>query len=596
MVVGRLNKIKVGFIIQARMQSTRLPNKVLMPIPFITGKPILKWIIDELNKSKFHSDIIIATSINEENKILEKYCKKNNIACFRGDEDNVLSRFISITKSNKFDVIVRLTGDNPIIDITILDSVIEFHHKNKNDYTQTKGLPIGMNFEIIDPETMLGLEFKKLNNDEKEHVTLYIRNNKPYKKGTYLIAGRKDQVENLRLTIDYPSDYVVLSTILAQVNKSVQPGMELIYKTLKEHPWLFDVNRSNIQKQPLANEKAKIREVVSNYKVLKRQTFTQNNYKIVPIRHQDMFDIMKWRNEQIYHLRQNNPLTIEDQNNYYTNTITNLFEQNQPSQILFSYLENDICIGYGGLVHINWIDKNAEISFIINTALEKKYFQKHWGIYLSLIEQVAFQELQFHKIYTYAFDLRPHLYEAIERAGYKKEATLDKHCYFEGTFKDVIIHSKFNDNVKLRRANLEDIDKTYEWASDPLIRNFSFNTSKIDKKDHVRWFANKIQSESCVYYIAEIEGVAIGSIRFDITNKIALISYLLNPNFQGRGLGKKILREGVNQLYLEKNVDCIVGLVFKSNIASIKNFESLGYEKTDYNEDCIKYVKRTKTK
>ena len=107
-------------------------------------------------------------------------------------------------------------------------------------------------------------------------------------------------------------------------------------------------------------------------------------------------------------------------------------------------MEDNKCIGYGGLVHINWIDKNAEISFVMNTELERNQFQMHWVNYLGIIEQLAFKELKLYKIFTYAFDLRPHLYSAIEFAGFQKEAVLKKHCLFHGEFKDVVIHSKFN--------------------------------------------------------------------------------------------------------------------------------------------------------
>ena len=180
------------------------------------------------------------------------------------------------------------------------------------------------------------------------------------------------------------------------------------------------------------------------YKVLNKQVFRSKGFSIVPIRHEDRFDIMKWRNEQIYHLRQNKQLTGEDQDAYFHNIINKLFDQTQPKQILFSYLENDTCIGYGGLVHINWIDKNAEISFIMNTELETEYFQKHWKTFLDLIVQVAFKELKLHKIYTYAFDLRPKLYEALKESGFEEAVRLKEHCLFDNIYIDVIIHSKFN--------------------------------------------------------------------------------------------------------------------------------------------------------
>lgn len=151
---------------------------------------------------------------------------------------------------------------------------------------------------------------------------------------------------------------------------------------------------------------------------------------------------MNWRNEQIFHLRQQQPLTEQLQDNYFNTVVASLFTEEQPKQVLFSYLENGSCIGYGGLVHINWLDHYAEISFIINPVLEKDFFQQHWVTYLSLIEQVAFKDLQLHKIFTYAFDLRPHLYKAVEAAGFIQEARLKEHCFFEEKYIDVVIHSK----------------------------------------------------------------------------------------------------------------------------------------------------------
>ena len=182
---------------------------------------------------------------------------------------------------------------------------------------------------------------------------------------------------------------------------------------------------------------------VLEYKCLNKQLFSNGRYALVPIRLEDRYDIMKWRNEQIYHLRQAKPLTQEDQDAYFENVVAKLFDQEKPSQILFSFLEDGVCIGYGGLVHINWIDRNAEVSFIMDTALEKDRFHEIWVAYLSLLEEVAFYSLSLHKIYTYAFDLRPHLYEVFENSGFILDARLKEHCYFNNKYLDVVIHSKF---------------------------------------------------------------------------------------------------------------------------------------------------------
>lgn len=183
---------------------------------------------------------------------------------------------------------------------------------------------------------------------------------------------------------------------------------------------------------------------MNRYKSLKSQVFEKENYKIVPIRYEDRFDIMNWRNEQMYHLRQNSLLTSNEQELYFKKVVNKLFEKETPNQILFSYLKDDKCIGYGGLVHINWIDKNAEISFVMETILEREQFSRHWENYLSLLELVAFNDLNLYKIYTYAFDIRPKLYPVLEKMGFKEEARLRKHCFIENNYLDVMIHSKFN--------------------------------------------------------------------------------------------------------------------------------------------------------
>ena len=181
-----------------------------------------------------------------------------------------------------------------------------------------------------------------------------------------------------------------------------------------------------------------------SYICLHQQEHHIDNYSIVPLRYEDRFLIMKWRNEQIYHLRQTHPLTEDDQQRYFDNVVAKLYDNPKPDQILFSYLEKGECIGYGGLVHINWIDHNAEISFIMDTSLEAEHFAEHWGKYLTLLKSVAFEDLKLHKIYTYAFDLRPHLYPIFEKNGFCREATLKEHFFYKGGYKDVVIHSIIN--------------------------------------------------------------------------------------------------------------------------------------------------------
>ena len=178
------------------------------------------------------------------------------------------------------------------------------------------------------------------------------------------------------------------------------------------------------------------------YKCLSKQVYNNLEYSIVPIRFKDRYNIMQWRNEQMYHLRQSFTLTTKMQDAYFNNVIMSLYGQKKPSQILFSYLKGDKCIGYGGLVHINWADKNAEISFIMATELENESFQFHWVTFLKLIEICAFEDLHLHKIYTYAFDLRPKLYLALLESNFIDQVRLKEHFFSQDKFIDIVIHSK----------------------------------------------------------------------------------------------------------------------------------------------------------
>lgn len=314
----------------------------------------------------------------------------------------------------------------------------------------------------------------------------------------------------------------------------------------------------------------------TTYAALETNQFSLGEYSIVPIRYEDRLQIMKWRNEQIYHLRQNEVLTAEKQESYFKNTVSKLFIESQPNQILFSYLKGDICVGYGGLVHINWVDKNAEISFIMNTSLEEMEYELHWRTFLQLIEQVAFQELKMHKIFTYAFNLRPHLYEVLEKTGFFREATLKSHCYFESKYLDVIIHSKINYEIVLRKVELRDNEITYQWASDSTVRQNSFNSNLISFADHQNWFENKIKDKGANYFIVEADGMPAGLIRFDTTDQTTTIGILIDENFRGKGLAATFLKMGCLE-FRKISSNVIKAFIKKENLASIKSFQKAGF-------------------
>jgi spore coat polysaccharide biosynthesis protein SpsF len=251
MAVGRSNKIVA--IIQARMQSTRLPGKVLMPMPFTSDTSILGQILNQLKKSKFNPIVIVATSISKADDKIANFCATNNTIFFRGDEDNVHSRFFEILQNSEYKIAIRVTGDNPIIDIESLDFVIENHIESHSDYSYTANLPVGMNFEVFDVKSFLKMSTMGLTNEDKEHVTLKFKTDDSFLKK--MIDTKSGIEPNIRVTIDYPSDYLMLSFLydIAKQNH-IEPGIKLIQFVLKEYSWVFQVNESNFQKKQFATE------------------------------------------------------------------------------------------------------------------------------------------------------------------------------------------------------------------------------------------------------------------------------------------------------------------------------------------------------
>ena len=120
----------ISAIIQARMGSTRLPDKVLMDVG---GHPMLWHMIERLKPAKNVDEIILAIPNTKENDILEQFAKENNLKYFRGSENDVLARYYETAKTFKVDVIVRITSDCPLIDPEIVDKVIEEHLQSKAD-------------------------------------------------------------------------------------------------------------------------------------------------------------------------------------------------------------------------------------------------------------------------------------------------------------------------------------------------------------------------------------------------------------------------------------------------------------------------------
>jgi RimJ/RimL family protein N-acetyltransferase len=178
------------------------------------------------------------------------------------------------------------------------------------------------------------------------------------------------------------------------------------------------------------------------YRVLTEQSYAEGLYRLVPLREQDIMQIMEWRNDQIDILRQNKALTPEDQQQYFENVIKPSFREERPKIILFSFLLGDRCIGYGGLTNIDWPSKRAELSFLLDTGRlkDEKTYRQDFTNFLALIKKVLFNDLKFNRFFTETFDIRPLHISVLEAAGMRREGRMEEHTFIKNKFVDSVIH------------------------------------------------------------------------------------------------------------------------------------------------------------
>ena len=237
--------MKILAIIQARTSSTRLPGKVLKKI---LGKTLLELQIERTLRSKYIDKLIVATSLSEDDREIEKICKKINIDCFRGSLNNVIDRFYQAAKKYSPEHVVRLTGDCPLSDPGVIDDVIDFYFSGNFDYATNAVIPIfpdGLDVEIFSFKVLGEAWTNAELPSHIEHVTPYMRQEYKFKVGNY--TGNFDY-SNLRWTVDEPEDYEFVRNIfeaLYLVNSLFSWKDVLTY--LKKHQDLMNIN-SNFER------------------------------------------------------------------------------------------------------------------------------------------------------------------------------------------------------------------------------------------------------------------------------------------------------------------------------------------------------------
>ena len=238
--------MKVVAIVQARMGSTRLPNKVVKPI---SGRPMIEVLLSRLARATKIDEIMVATSEHSRDKELSDTVTQLGYRCYAGSENDVLDRFLLAAQAASADVVVRITGDCPLIDPALVDEVIKQFKATGVDYfsnTSPPTYPDGLDIEVF---TFAALERAARETDkvfDREHVTPYLR-----EEGKFRQAGveNSEDLSSLRWTIDEKVDYDVISAVFDHFAPDIHFGWRQVLKLQREQPQLFAANQKLIRNE-----------------------------------------------------------------------------------------------------------------------------------------------------------------------------------------------------------------------------------------------------------------------------------------------------------------------------------------------------------
>ena len=204
---------KVVASIEARMNSSRLPGKILSDI---NGQPSLTRMVRRLRKCQKIDDIIVATSDNPSDDVVEEWSINESVSLYRGSEDDVLKRVVMAQQTMHSDIVAELCGDCPLIDPDVIDLAVETYLNNNCDVvttTQKQSWPQGVDVQVFSLQNLQEVEKKISDPAVREHVSLYFYEN-PDKFSIFnILAPREYYAPDLRLQLDYKEDYEFINSV-----------------------------------------------------------------------------------------------------------------------------------------------------------------------------------------------------------------------------------------------------------------------------------------------------------------------------------------------------------------------------------------------
>lgn len=251
--------MKTVILIAVRLHSKRLPGKALLRLG---GKTLLEHLIDRLRLAEVPDDLVVCTSIHEDDRRIVELAKAIGVKWFAGSEDDVLDRFIRAAEREGARTIVRVTGDNPLTDLEIMDGMIRHHREENAEYTYTEDPPRGTRCEVLELAAMKKAHELAEDPSQTEYMSLYFRQPDFFRVSRYSVQDPALRRPNYRFTIDTPEDLKVLEMLydaLYDHKEKRFPPLGKIIEFLDSNPAVSAINRDYSPKWESLNINARLR-------------------------------------------------------------------------------------------------------------------------------------------------------------------------------------------------------------------------------------------------------------------------------------------------------------------------------------------------
>jgi glutamate-1-semialdehyde 2,1-aminomutase/spore coat polysaccharide biosynthesis protein SpsF len=219
-------------IVQARMSSTRLPGKSMA---VICGRPMLWRVVSRVRRSRLVNQVVVATTNMPADDPIAELCRKEDIPCFRGSEEDVLDRFYRAAQAYAADVVVRVTADCPLIDPAVIDEIVSRFNQSDCDYVSNTfryTFPDGLDTEVFSFQALDRAWREACKPSEREHVTPYLRTGR-FRTANVESAGN---LGHQRWTVDHPSDLEFVRGIYNGLSGNDNFGYQDVLDLLRERP------------------------------------------------------------------------------------------------------------------------------------------------------------------------------------------------------------------------------------------------------------------------------------------------------------------------------------------------------------------------